>query len=157
MCPLFLQTSLNTLSVPACSDLAFVHFAPASQSEALWRQVRCLGHLCISRRNSGMGVRFMARGTEHEVWMYMALQAENATSCIYVRFLRILHFFCPETDAKKHFSCIRDCSCILDKVKVKSLSRVWLLATPWTVAYQGPPSMGLSRQEYWSGVPFPSP
>ena len=43
------------------------------------------------------------------------------------------------------------------KVKVKSLSRVWLLATPWTAAYQAPPSMGFSRQEYWSGVPLPSP
>ena len=39
------------------------------------------------------------------------------------------------------------------KVKVKSLSRVWLLATPWTAAYQAPPSMGFSKQEYWSGVP----
>ena len=37
------------------------------------------------------------------------------------------------------------------KVTVKSLSRVWLLATPWTAAYQAPPSMGFSRQEYWSG------
>ena len=43
------------------------------------------------------------------------------------------------------------------KVKVKSLSRVWLLATPWTAAHQVPPSMGFSRQEYWSGVPLPSP
>ena len=43
------------------------------------------------------------------------------------------------------------------KVKVKSLSRVRLLATPWTVAYQAPLSMGFSRQEYWSGSPFPSP
>ena len=42
-------------------------------------------------------------------------------------------------------------------VKVKSLSRVLLFATPWTVAYQAPPSMGFSRQEYWSGLPFPSP
>ena len=41
------------------------------------------------------------------------------------------------------------------KVKVKSLSRVWLLATPWTATYQAPPSMGFSRQEYWSGVPLP--
>ena len=39
------------------------------------------------------------------------------------------------------------------KVKVKSLSRVWLLATPWTAAHQAPLSMGFSRQEYWSGVP----
>ena len=43
------------------------------------------------------------------------------------------------------------------KVKVKSLSRVWLFATPWTAAHQAPPSMGFSRQEYWSGVPLPSP
>ena len=43
------------------------------------------------------------------------------------------------------------------KVKVKALSRVWLLATPWTAACQAPPSMGFSRQEYWSGVPLPSP
>ena len=43
------------------------------------------------------------------------------------------------------------------KVKVKSLSRVLLLATPWTAAYQAPQSMGFSRQEYWSGVPLPSP
>ena len=42
------------------------------------------------------------------------------------------------------------------KVKVKSLSRVQLLATPWTAAYQAPPSMGFSRQEYWSGLPLPS-
>ena len=43
------------------------------------------------------------------------------------------------------------------KVKVNLLSRVWLLATPWTAAHQAPPSMGFSRQEYWSGVPLPSP
>ena len=43
------------------------------------------------------------------------------------------------------------------KVKVKSLSCVQLLATPWTAAHQAPTSMGFSRQEYWSGVPLPSP
>ena len=43
------------------------------------------------------------------------------------------------------------------KVKGKSLSRVWLLATPWTAAYQVPLPMGFARQEYWSGVPLPSP
>ena len=40
--------------------------------------------------------------------------------------------------------------------EVKSLTCVWLFATPWTVAYQVPPSMGFSRQEYWSGLPLPS-
>ena len=41
------------------------------------------------------------------------------------------------------------------KVKVKLLSRIWLLATPWTAAHQAPPSIEFSRQEYWSGVPLP--
>ena len=44
-----------------------------------------------------------------------------------------------------------------EKVKVKSPCRVQLFATPWTVAHQVPPSMGFSRQEYWSELPFPSP
>ena len=43
------------------------------------------------------------------------------------------------------------------KVKVKSLSRVWPLATPWIAAHQAPPSVGFSRQEYWSGLLLPSP
>ena len=43
------------------------------------------------------------------------------------------------------------------KVKVKSLSHVRILVTPWTAAQQAPPSMGFSRQDYWSGVPLPSP
>ena len=42
-------------------------------------------------------------------------------------------------------------------MKVKSPSHVQLFVTPWTVACQAPPSMGFSRQEYWSGLPFPSP
>ena len=49
------------------------------------------------------------------------------------------------------------CHFLLQCMKVKLLSRVWLLATPWTAAYEAPPSMGFSRQEYWSGVPSPSP
>ena len=43
------------------------------------------------------------------------------------------------------------------KVKVKLLTRVRLFVTPWAVAYQASPSMGFFRQEYWSGLPFPSP
>ena len=42
-------------------------------------------------------------------------------------------------------------------MKVKSLSRIWLFVTPWTVVHQAPPSIEFSRQEYWSGLPFPSP
>ena len=44
----------------------------------------------------------------------------------------------------------------LGSVQFSSVSRVWLFATPWTAAHQAPPSMGFSRQEYWSGVPLPS-
>ena len=46
---------------------------------------------------------------------------------------------------------------ICHKVKVNSLSRVRLFATPWTVAHHAPPSTEFSRQDYWSGLPFPSP
>ena len=42
-------------------------------------------------------------------------------------------------------------------LQVKSLSRVWLFVTPWILSYQVSPSMGFPRQEYWSGLPFPSP
>ena len=49
------------------------------------------------------------------------------------------------------------CHFLLQCMEVKSLSRVWLLATPWTTGYQAPLSMGFARQEYWSGVPLPSP
>ena len=49
------------------------------------------------------------------------------------------------------------CHFLLQCMKVKLLSRVWLFATPWTAAHQAPPSMGFSRQKYWSGVPLPSP
>ena len=49
------------------------------------------------------------------------------------------------------------CHCLLPCMKVKSLSRVQLLVTPWTAAHQAPPSLGFSRQEHWSGLPFPSP
>ena len=47
--------------------------------------------------------------------------------------------------------------CVPTTSKVKSLSRVWPFVTPWTVAHQAPPSMEFSRQEYWTGLPFPSP
>ena len=70
-------------------------------------------------------------------------------------------------DLNKHFSnkviqiankYMKRCTIsLVIKVKVKSLSRVQLLATPWTVVYQAPLSMGFSRQQSWSGLPFPSP
>ena len=57
-------------------------------------------------------------------------------------------YFCF-IDYAKSFDCV--------KVKVKSLNHVRLFVTPWTVAYRSPQSMEFSRQEYWSGLPFPSP
>ena len=61
-----------------------------------------------------------------------------------------------------NFSCIQNClicKCLLffHFNSVQSLSRIRLFATPWTIAYQAPQSMEFSRQEYWSGLPFPSP
>ena len=60
-------------------------------------------------------------------------------------------FFTTRTTWEAHLGAMKV------KVKVKSLSRVRLLVTPWTVASQAPLSMEFSRQEYWSGLPFPSP
>ena len=57
----------------------------------------------------------------------------------------------------KAFERSRTISTIILKVKVKSLSRVRLFATPWTAAYHTSLSMGFSRQDYWNGLPFPSP
>ena len=68
-----------------------------------------------------------------------------------------VHYICSGTD---RCSLVHQaaCQCCLSwKVKVKLLSHTWLFATPWTVAYQAPPSMVVSRQEYWNGLPFPSP
>ena len=74
-----------------------------------------------------------------------AFQARNRTgiSCIAGRFF-------TNWDIREAQGCIR-------AMKVKSLSRVRLSATPWTIAHQAPLSMGFARQEYWSGLPFPSP
>ena len=67
-------------------------------------------------------------------------------------------FYWRNWDWAIKISCLRSwIFCQNQKVKVKSLSRVRLFATPWTVAHQAPPSMGYSRQEYWSGLPIPSP
>ena len=57
----------------------------------------------------------------------------------------------------KHCSETTKCQSCIESVSVKSLSRVRLFETPWTSARQAPRSMGFPRQEYWTGVPFPSP
>ena len=58
---------------------------------------------------------------------------------------------------RQHYMCFKVCHRDFSSGPVATLSHVLLLATPWTAAYQTPPSMGFSRQEYWSGLPLPSP
>ena len=53
--------------------------------------------------------------------------------------------------------CVRECVCVRARVHVQSLSRVRIFATLWMVARQAPLSVGFSRQEHWSGLPFPPP
>ena len=65
--------------------------------------------------------------------------------------ISLLELFVDDYTISSHFKAQKV------KVKVKSLSHDRLFATPWTVAYQASPSMGFPRQEYWSGVPLPSP
>ena len=83
-------------------------------------------------------------GTQHYPSLvshfYLILHVPSFPSIFYVLFPLVIQFLFT-----------------YERKKVKSLSRVRLFATPWTVAYQAPPSMGFSRQEYWSGLPFPSP
>ena len=71
--------------------------------------------------------------------------------------LRIIKYYCFEIFALDIYWWSKLSLDQVSEVKVKCLSRVQLFATPWTVAYQAPPSMGFSRQECWSGLPFPSP
>ena len=64
---------------------------------------------------------------------------------------------CKELDTTERLHFHTDDTTLMEHSEEKLLSRVRLFATPWTVAHQAPPSMGFSRQEYWSGLPFPSP
>ena len=93
----------------------------------------------------------------------------NINLCFFLSYLLVMAALTHEEKSGSCMECMRRLQAIYQgkgkektwKVqkghKVKSLSRVRLFATPWTVAYHAPPSMGFSRQEYWSGLPFPSP
>ena len=74
---------------------------------------------------------------------------------LWFQILSIQHYLCKHVRLSQWFSG-KDSTCSAGDRGVKSLHRVWLFATPWTVAYQAPLSMGFSRQQYWSGLPFPS-
>ena len=62
-----------------------------------------------------------------------------------------------KANSKNQMTTVITVKMVFHQSEVKSLSCVQLFATPWTVAYQAPLSIGFSRQEYWSGFPFPSP
>ena len=73
--------------------------------------------------------------------------------------ITVIKVYAPTTNAEEaevdwFYENLQD---LLAKAKAKSLSRVQFFATPWTVAYQSPPPTEFSRQEYWRGLPFPSP
>ena len=82
---------------------------------------------------------------------------KQATCIIYIFLLTTKSGWGGEKQVKLSIFCFLGIFKSLLKVKVKSLSRVRLFVTPWTVAYQAPPFIGFSWQEYWSGLPFPSP
>ena len=94
------------------------------------RKVRCGEKRCI------YDPTFVNQGTASPRYVYMYI--------FYVKYLSL----------EKTWKSILYLKGIM-KAKVKSLRCVWLFATPWTVVYQASPSMGFSRQEYWSGVPLP--
>ena len=111
----------------------------------------------LKQRNTKMGWGIAARlHSWGKLWTKsykktknpMAISEEPGTKAGYITHPRVHHTPCvPDTTkgvGEKEGN------------RVKSFSHVWLFATPWTVAHQAPPSMGFSRQEYWSGVPFPS-
>ena len=97
-------------------------------------------------------------GLAHVCLVKMALCSVTCDS-LWLHGLQHTRLLCPWNSPGKNTGV--GCHFLLNawkwKVKVKSLSHAWLLETPLTAAYQAPPSMGFSRQEYWSGLPLPSP
>ena len=135
--------------------------SPSSTGDFLWFSSRCyLAHTVLSHSLFSPELRMYKRGRgsghlfiTYPSFLLFAAAAKSLQSC---------PTLCNPTDGSPPGSPVpgilqaRACAWKW-KVKVKSLSRVRLLVTPWTAAYQAPPSMGFSRQEYWSGVPLPSP
>jgi len=76
----------------------------------------------------------------------------TAAAAAVAKSLQLCPTLCDPIECRKEWVAISFSNAWKWKVKVKSLSRVRLLATPWTAAYQAPPSTGFSRQEYWSGM-----
>ena len=135
-----------------CSWNQRLHFSFSVKLRALWWEVRGYDDIC----------KMLCTSVETKPSM------NDWSDNIAAKSLQSCPTLCDPIDGIPPGSCPWDspgtntgvgCHFLLQcmKVKVKSLSRVRLFATPWTVAYQAPLSMGFPRQEYWSGVPLPSP
>ena len=82
---------------------------------------------------------------ESLVWGLLPIQSSSHLRVAYIS----LRDMSPRINVLEYYCCV---SCVL-----RCFSHVWLFAAPWTIARQAPLSVGFSRQEYWSGLPFPSP
>ena len=136
-----------------------VYFPQPPPPYCLFRTVLYLYTLlgfCICRLNQlqveNIQEKKNPRKFQSKTWIF---QTVNYFHIIYIVLGIISH---PEIKYRRGFKYRAEVICKhWVKWVRKSLSRVQLFATPWTVAYQVPPSMGFSRQEFWSGLPFPSP
>ena len=130
------------LQRPVCS-------AAESASTSRWSR-RAWGCKCsLAIRSSGSRVTEFLSFLGSGGW---GGECRTGSSLLYVGFPLVAESRCMCSVAPQHVG-----SSWWVSERVKSLSRARLIATPWTVAYQASPSMGFSRQEYWSGLPFPSP
>ena len=126
-------------------------FSRGSSTPRDWTKVSCIEAVSLPLELSGKPIAAAAAAAAKSLQSCLILcdpidgspPGSHIPGILQARTLEWVAFFC--SNAWKW------------KMKVKSLSPVWLLATPWTAAYQAPPSMGFSRQEYWSGVLLPSP
>ena len=112
--------------------------------------------LGFSRQEHWSGLPFPSPRHESEKWKWSRSVMSDSVRLHRRQPIRLPH---PWDSPGKNtgVGCHFLLQCMKGKVKEKLLSRVQLFATPLTAAYQAPPSMGFSRQEYWSGVPVPSP
>ena len=138
----------------------------------------CVSHwdgLCGCRGHQAMVLNLLeyviSNNCIRQAWLFSTWYAAAAAAATAAKSLQSCPTLCNPRDSSPPGSPIpgilqaRTLECVAIsfsnawkwKVKVQSLSHVWLLATPWTAAFQAPPSMGFSRQEYWSGLPLPSP
>ena len=114
-----------------------------------WTRVSCIAGRFFSTEPSGKPVALSYLGANNNVLQYPWILWWSSG---YDSVLSL-----PRAQVRFQVRELRSHKLWKKRKKVKLLSHVWLFATPWTVVHQVPPSMEFSRQEYWSGLPFPSP